>query len=98
MSVGYPVDKGTLDMTAANAAVQLRNAFGPINIVNQFLLNNPVVDGVDPLLTSTAMGYPDSGYSTGDLTTLRTYFSTFAALYTANMETFELGSELTGLQ
>lgn len=98
MSLGYPVNKSTLDNQAGTAALSLRTALNQCAIVNQWLVNIPVVvtDGVstDPLVTDEE----DFGYDTDEAAVLRGFFSGLVALVAANESLISQGSEMTGLQ
>jgi hypothetical protein len=98
MSLGYPVNKSTLDNQAATAALNLRTALNQCAIVNQWLLNIPVVVGGDtpgdPLVTDT----DDFGYITAEADTLREFFAGWVAIVAANEALMAQGSEMTGLQ
>lgn len=92
MALGYDVNKGTLDMKAAQAVLSLRSAFDQIENIAKFLANHPIVNTVDPLA-----GEP-FGYTTDEAYALRLYFDNFDMVRTANATTFDVGRKMTGLE
>lgn len=92
MSLGYNVDKGTLDMKVAQATLHLRSAFEQIETIDTWLANNPVPNGgTDPLIETF-------GYTADEAYVMRLYFDTFNAVRVANASTFDVGRKMTGLE
>lgn len=93
MSLGNDVSQSTINYSCAQAALDIRKAFDEILIINQWLNNNPIVEGVDILVTDPTFAYTDD-----EATTLRTWAADWATVYAANTAALTLGSEMTGLQ
>jgi hypothetical protein len=92
MSLGYDVNKGTLDMRAAQTVLMLRQSFDYVEAVSTWLANHPVVNGVDPI-TQDPFGYtPDEAY------VLRSFFETMESFHVANESIFEMGRKISGLE
>lgn len=93
MTLGFDVNKGTLDMKAAQAVLSLRSAFEQVETVTKWLANHPN-DGTNPdPLTEDPFGYSaDEAYA------LRSFFETFDGVRTANQAAFDIGRTMTGLE
>jgi len=93
MTLGFDVNKGTLDTKAAQAVLSLRSAFEQVETVTKWLSNHPN-DGTNPdPLTEEPFNYtPDEAYA------LRNFFETFDGVRAANAATFDVGRKLTGLE
>jgi hypothetical protein len=91
MSLGYDVNKGTLDMKAAQTVLQLRQAFDGVEAISAWLSNHPSDGTNDPLVA-------DFGYSADEAYVLRNYFETFNGVRIANANTFDVGRKMTGLE
>lgn len=93
--LGYPVDKGILDMKVGKAVIELRAAFYDIQLIQSWLASNPVQNPgdsqVDPLTQQPFDYTADEAYA------MRLYFSTFDAVRTDNDATFTIGAKMSGL-
>lgn len=91
MTLGYDVNKGTLDMKAASAVIELRDAFEHVETVAKWLANHPKDGDTEPLVI-------DFGYTADEAYVLRIFFETFESVRIANDNTFEIGRKITGLE
>jgi len=93
MSLGYDVNKSTLDMKVAQAALLVRSAFEQVETITKWLANHPV-DGnnVDPLTLDPFLYSADEAYA------MRLYFTTFDGVRTTQANTFDVGRKMTGLE
>jgi hypothetical protein len=87
---GYTVDRVTMDQAMGQTMVMLRNAFEQVSHINQYLVNNPPVNNVDPIMT-------EWNYTADEAYAIRLVFQNFAADYTAQAANFQIASKLTGL-
>jgi hypothetical protein len=93
MSLGYDVNKGTLDMKAAQAVLMLRQSFDEVRAVANWLANHPS-NGTDP----DPLTQDPFGYTADEVYILRSFFETMETVRTANEATFETGRKITGLE
>jgi hypothetical protein len=92
MGLGLEVNKGILDVKAAQAVLELRSALDKHEAIAAWLANHPVVEGVDPL-TSAEFGYnADEAYA------IRLYFEGVDALRVNNPNLIAVGRKMTGLE
>jgi len=91
MGLGLEVTKQGLDMSAAQAVLELRRALDKHEAIAAWLANHPVVDGVDPMMS-------DFGYTADEAYVLRMYFEGVDAIRTANPNLISTGRKMTGLE
>ncbi|QJD49744.1 hypothetical protein SEA_CLUBPENGUIN_20 [Streptomyces phage ClubPenguin] len=93
MTIGFDVNKNTLDMKAAQAVLAVRSAFEQVETITKWLANHPN-DGTnpDPLTLEPFLYTADEAYA------MRNYFETFDGVRTANAATFDAGRKMTGLE
>jgi hypothetical protein len=92
VSLGYTVDKGTLDAKAAQAALELRAAFEKSNIIANYLALFPfTAPAPDPIIANL-------GYTADEAAALRTVFSGFDSAYTTLAFNFATARQITGLE
>jgi hypothetical protein len=91
MALGYEVNKGVLNMKAAQAALMLRSAFEQIESIAKWLENHPAGNGPDPLVA-------EFEFTSDEAYALRIYFETFDDVRVANESTFNVGRKMTGLE
>jgi hypothetical protein len=91
MALGYEVSKPVLDSKAAQALLQLREAFENVEAVSKFLANNPSDGQVEPLVTVY-------GYTVDEAYSLRLVFETFETIRINSLPTFEIARKVTGLE
>lgn len=91
MTLGFDVNKGTLDMKAAQAALGLRSAFDQVETITKWLANHPN-PGTDPLTLEPFNYTADEAYA------MRSFFETMDGVRIANAATFDTGRKLTGLE
>jgi hypothetical protein len=91
MSLGYDVNKGTLDMKAAQTVLMLRQSFGEVEAVAAWLANHPSNGSVDPLVV-------EFDYNADEAYILRSFFETMESVRVANEAAFEIGRKITGLE
>lgn len=92
MALGLEVTKEVLNMKAAQAVLNLREAFEDVEVIAKWLSHHPVVDGVDPLTTDPF------GYNEDEAYALRLYFETFSNVKSTNSTAFDAGQKMTGLE
>lgn len=88
---GLDVNRNLLDMRAADAVLQVRNAFDRVESVAKWLVNTPSVEGVDPLVA-------DFGYTEDEAYLIRYVFETLENLRVSNAALSETARKLTGLE
>jgi hypothetical protein len=91
MGLGLEVSKQSLDMTAAQAVLDLRRALDKHESIASWLSNQPVVDGVDPLIEQF-------GYSVDEAYALRMYFEGVENIRVNNPSLISVGRKMTGLE
>lgn len=91
MGLGLEVTKPALDMSAAQAVLELRRALDKHEAVAAWLANHPVVDGVDPLIA-------EFGYTADEAYALRMYFEGVEGIRIANPNLIATGRKMTGLE
>lgn len=91
MSLGYNVDKGTLDMKLADAVMSVRSALAKVESIAAWLANHPS-DGTDPLTQEPF------NYTTDEAYVIRVYFESVEALRVGNPSLSGLGRKMTGLE
>jgi hypothetical protein len=92
MSLGYELYKAIIDTKAAQAALDLRNAFYKVQIMAEWLGDNPVPEGgTDPLISKY-------NYTADEAYALRLYFETFDNVRVSNQSGFAIGRKITGLE
>ncbi|ATN93666.1 hypothetical protein SEA_SCAP1_17 [Streptomyces phage Scap1] len=91
MGLGLEVTKQVLDMKAAQAVLELRSALDKTEAITAWLANQPVVDGVDPLIA-------EFGYNADEAYVLRMYFEGVDAIRVANPQLIATGRKMTGLE
>lgn len=89
--VGIETSKSTIDIRTAEAIQATRSAFDKIENVAKFLSNNPVTNGVDPLVATY-------GYNEDEAYLIRFVFESFYALRANNQSIFDTARKLTGLE
>lgn len=92
MTLGFEVNKNTLDAKLANAALKLRSAFEQVENIAMWLSIHPVVNSVDPLTEEPFDYTADEAYA------VRLYFETFNTIRASNQSTFDVGRKMTGLE
>lgn len=92
MTLGYEVNKGTLDMKVADAVMSVRNALDKVEAVAAWLANHPAVDSVDPLTE------PPFGYTADEAYVIRVYFESVESLRVNNQNISDIGRKMTGLE
>ncbi|QZE10592.1 hypothetical protein SEA_BILO_17 [Streptomyces phage Bilo] len=91
MGLGLEVSKPVLDMTVAQAVLELRRALDKHEAIAAWLANHPVTNGVDPLTE-------DFGYTVDEAYVLRFYFEGVDAIRVANPNLISTGRKMTGLE
>jgi hypothetical protein len=89
---GIVVDRTSMDNKIATAVLALRGASDQCSHVQNFLVNNPVVNSVDPLTAAPFNYTADEAYA------IRLVFQNFAADYTNQAANFAIASKFTGLE
>ena len=95
MTLGYTVSRATIDTKAAQACVELRNAFDHCHVIANWLNLYPIPTsgpntGVDPIIAMFS-------YSTDEAADLRTVFAGFDASRTSLAYNFSVAQNITGL-
>lgn len=88
---GIEVSRQGIDSKVGDALLQLRSALDKSYSVNQFFVNNPVVNGEDPLVTVY-------GYDEDEAYLLRLVFEGIAAIKASSSALEENARKLTGLE
>jgi len=88
---GMAVTRDSIDFKTAQAILDLRSAFEKVRHIQQFLVNSPVVNTVDPLVGTY-------NYSVDDAYAIRLIFQTFNQVRTDQDSMFVIASKLTGLE
>lgn len=91
MGLGLEVTKQSLDMSAAQAVLELRKALDKHESIAAWLSNQPVVNGVDPLIA-------EFGYNTDEAYALRMYFEGVENIRVNNPNLISTGRKMTGLE
>lgn len=91
MTLGYYVDKNTIDMKAAQVAKTLQVAFEQVETLDKWLALHPVNNGKDPLVEQFL-------YTVDEAYSLRVFFESMSALRASNESVFDIGRQLTGLE
>lgn len=92
MGLGLDVSKPVLDMSVAQAVLELRRALDKHEGIAAWLANHPVIDGTDPLTTDPF------GYTADEAYVLRVYFEGVDAIRVANPNLIATGRKMTGLE
>lgn len=91
MGLGLEVTKAVLDMSSAQAVLELRKALDKHEAIAAWLANHPVINGTDPLIA-------DFGYNADEAYVLRLYFEGVDAIRAANPNLISTGRKMTGLE
>jgi hypothetical protein len=91
MGLGLNVDKPTFDMKAAQAVLELRSALDKHEAIAAWLVNRPVADGVDPLVS-------EFGYDADEAYAIRLYFEGVENIRVSNSNLTTVGRKFTGLE
>lgn len=91
MGLGYDVNKNVIDMKSAGAVIALRSAFEKVEIMAEWLADNPSDGTNDPLVTTY-------GYTVDEAYALRVFFETFNTIRINNESMFDVGRKMTGLE
>lgn len=91
MALGLEVNKGILDIKAAQAVLEMRSALDKTEAIAKWLANHPVVNTEDPLVI-------DFGYTADEAYALRLYFESVDAIRTNNTTLIDIGRKMTGLE
>lgn len=90
-TLGYGVDKSTLNHKSADAVIALRVAFDKVETLAKWLTNHPKENDIDPLVEEFA-------YTDDEAYALRLFFETFDSIRKNNASTFDVGRAMTGLE
>lgn len=90
MSIGYDVNKGTIDQKVGQTVLQVRSAFSMVETFAKWLQNHPKGD-TDPLETIY-------GYTSDEAYALRFYFESLDTFRLNNQNVFDTGRKMTGLE
>ena len=91
MSLGFEVNKATVNMKSAQAVLEMRSALEKTEAIAKWIANQQVVDGVDPLVA-------EYEFTTDEAYILRLYFESVDAIRTTNASLFDTGRKMTGLE
>lgn len=89
--LGYEVNHNVINQKSAEAVIDLRKAFGKIEVLAKWLANNPGAGANDPLVVA-------HGFNEDEAYILRVFFETFDTVRINNEATFDLGRKVTGLE
>lgn len=92
MGLGLEVTKQSLDMSAAQAVLDLRRALDKHESIAAWLANHPVIDGTDPLTTDPF------GYTADEAYAIRMYFEGVENIRVDNPNLISVGRKMTGLE
>lgn len=91
MPIGYEVNASIFNTKVAEAVLAMRSALSKVEGIAAWLTNNPVVDGVDPLVA-------DFGYTADEAYAARIYFETVDGIRVNNTNITAIGRKMTGLE
>lgn len=92
MTLGIEVTKQMLDAKVAQAVISVRSALEKVQAIQAWLVNQPVVDNVDPLTQAPFDYTADEAYA------IRLYFGSVDSIRTNNASISDVGRKMTGLE